>query len=264
MDGSILGFQSTNALDDHPYATTLSDKLTGQFALTQRVMEDAWRVRHASYVAQGYLDPIDGGMFTDEFDDPKHSMTAVIYVDQEPIGSVRISRHDPDLAAKGIITMPTFAVFPDVIPEFLERHGQPGNPATASELNRIVCLPAYRSDLRVISGLFRMAKYISLFCQTDVTFASARPNHLAIYRRIGFNLAAPARPYVKLKFETALLAAIYPHYQEIQSRFPALATASRSDCWYPQLINGEQVPVFPNGLSPWRESKPSSATAQAA
>jgi hypothetical protein len=80
--------------------------------------------------------------------------------------------------------MSTFAVFPDVIQDFLERHGQPGQPVTASELNRIVCPPAYGSDLRVISGLFRTVKYVSLFCHTDVTFDSARPNHFAIYRRI--------------------------------------------------------------------------------
>ncbi len=256
MNASVGSLQPKLALQAATVAPFCPEKLNARLALTSAVLHDAWRVRHDSYVSQGYLDPRPDGLFQDEYDHDDTSITTVLYHEDVPVASVRVSRHDTDQLARGRITMPTFEVFSDVIPDFLVKIGQPGQPATAAEANRLVCLPEYRKDLRIISGLFRIAKYLTKYLETDVTFVSARRNHIPIYRRIGFHVAAEPRPYSKLRFDTALLAAIYPEYETIQRPYPALSTVRKGDQWYNALLTGEPVPVFPNGMNPWRETTP--------
>jgi len=257
MNGQIITPQPASASERSGITPFVAEKLTARLALTSEVMHDAWRVRHESYVSQGYLDPRPDGLFRDEYDQDDTSVTTVLYHDEVPVASVRVSRHVPERLAEGKITMPTFEVFSDMIPDFLAGLGEPGRPASAAEANRLVCLPEYRKDLRIISGLFRIAKYLTKYFETDVTFVSARRNHIPIYRRIGFHVAAEPRPYSKLRFDTALLAAIYPEYETIQRPYPALSTVCKGDQWYNALLDGGSVPVFPDGMNPWRETSAS-------
>jgi hypothetical protein len=59
--------------------------LTARLALDDRTREDAYAVRHASYLSGGYIDPQPGGLFFDADDLRPGSSSLVIYQWDQPV-----------------------------------------------------------------------------------------------------------------------------------------------------------------------------------
>lgn len=246
MDGSLLGNQNRRILIAQSTEHASSHGLTARLALTEEDMQETWRLRHDSYVAHGFIEPRADGYFSDKYDRFETARSAIIYRNGMPIASVRICLFDPAATANGIPTMPAFEIFPDLIPPALEKAGPDGSQGLAAEASRMVCLPQYANDTKVIWALLRVGKYITEYFGANVSVIAARSRHVPMYKRIGFHQIGPARPYVGVTFSTALLMAFKPEYENVQKRFPALGTVQRGDLYFERLMSGQSVPALPD------------------
>lgn len=245
MDGSLLGNQDRRIHIAQRTGQASGQGLTARLALTEDDIRETWRLRHDSYVAHGFIEPRPDGYFSDKYDRFETARSAIIYRDGQPIASVRICLFDPAATASGIPTMPAFEIFPDLIPPALEKAGPDGSQGVAAEASRMVCLPQYANDTKVIWALLRVGKYITEYFGATVSVIAARSRHVPMYKRIGFHQVGPARPYVGVTFSTALLMAFKPEYENVQKRFPALGTVQRDDFYYDALMSGQSVPALP-------------------
>lgn len=245
MDGSIVGSDQNHIPTYGRSETSAPHRLAAKLALTEADMHVACRLRHDSYVAHGFIEPRPDGRFTDKYDRPDTARTAIILKDSVPIASVRICLFEPAKNSKGILTMPALEIFPDLIPYTFEKTGHDGSTARAAEASRMVCLPQYANDTKVIWALLRVGKYITEYFGASVSVIAARPRHVPMYKRIGFHQVGEPRQYVGVKFSTALLIAFKTEYEEIQKLFSPLGTVIRNDFYYRQLIAGETVSALP-------------------
>lgn len=253
MDGLI--FPSSNIIERssaHP-AQTLAHGLVARLAVTESVMLDALRIRHESYAAHGFIDPMPGGVFPDAYDLDSTARTVVLYHENMPIASVRVCIHDPEATLAGHPTMPGYTIFPDEVSSLIETFTPRLGEVRVVEASRLVCRSEYSHDLTVVSGLLRMGKYLANSFDANVTLISARPRHVPIYRRIGFKQIAEPRQYVGVRFTTALLMVEHDEGEIIQSKYPAMATVRKEDDWERRLLLGQPIPVFPDNMPVWRD-----------
>lgn len=245
MDGSIVGSDRNHMITAGRTEAAAPHGLAAKLAFTEADMHLAWRLRHDSYVAHGFIEPRPDGRFADKYDRPDTARTAIILKDSVPIASVRICLFEPDTNSKGLLTMPALEIFPDLIPYTFEKAGHSGSMARAAEASRMVCLPQYANDTKVIWALLRVGKYITEYFRADVSVIAARPRHVPMYKRIGFHQFGEPRQYVGVKFSTALLIAFKTEYEDIQKKFSPLGTVRRNDFYYRQLMAGQTVPALP-------------------
>lgn len=245
MGSSIVGSDRNDVITTGPVKAAAPHGLTAKLALTEADMHLAWRLRHDSYVAHGFIEPRPDGRFADKYDRPDTARTAIILKDSIPIASVRICLFEPNINHKGLLTMPALEIFPDLIPAKFEKAGHGGSISRAAEASRMVCLPQYANDTKVIWALLRVGKYITEYFSADVSVIAARPRHVPMYKRIGFHQFGEPRQYVGVKFSTALLIAFKSEYEDIQKKFSPLGTVRRNDFYYRQLMDGQIVSALP-------------------
>jgi hypothetical protein len=225
-------------------------QLMARLAIDPQTRADAFSVRHASYLAGGYIDARPNGQFSDANDDMPNSQTVVVYRDARPVASIRFCILDTNPALQGWDDIPAAHIFPEEVKTLLDNvpsaaEGGTGRPARAIEINRLVRHPDFADDHELVFVLFRFATYMVLHHETDVTLSCVRRNHMPFYRRIIklSNVAGPRR-YAGVKFETHLMACERAKYNSVVRDVPIFNSSKITAGGYDGLFRGETVAVF--------------------
>lgn len=245
MDGTSFGLAPAWTMSQSTPCAASEDRLMARVAYSPEVMQQAWSLRYECYSHHGFLAPNADRIFKDEYDLLETSKTIVIYKSGVPVASVRVCLHDPVAEAGGTRTMPVMESFADVIPDIADGVVIPNQQKRVVEVLRLVSLPSLEKNIEIIFALFRMAKYLTKYFESDILFCAVRNNHVGIYRRIGFHkVAEPRHYYSKLSFQTALMMGVERDYEKVQEKIPFLRRVSKNDQTYQRLIAGDLVPVF--------------------
>lgn len=220
-------------------------RITVQIATTPALMEIVYRLRHDSYVAQGFLEPRASGMFADEWDGMKQFFSMLGFVDGVPATSVRISHCQPAGPAGARTETTAMELFRPEIINLAERFRVGARPAIVMEMSRLTRHPAFsESNFDPMFGIFRANFYCLIKTRADMLISAVRRHHVPFYKRLGFQTITEPRPYPKLKFETALMACFRPSYAAIQASIPIFQGIDEGDGVYARLFAGERVGIF--------------------
>jgi hypothetical protein len=216
-----------------------------QFANTEELRQIAYRIRHDSYTSQGFLDPIEGGSFSDHWDDLPNSRTSIVFKNGTPAGSVRSSLLDlsrPDSGYDRIIAMESFE---SEIMKTTSSMGSSGRPATAMELSRLTRHPDFEtSGQDVMFGIFRSQFYLTKAWNADMIVATVRHHHMPFYRRLGFVKIAEPKPYPRLKFELGLMICFRDSYPGVEASLPFFESVDPADHVCRRYLDGHRVRIF--------------------
>ncbi len=219
-------------------------QLTARLALDRKTRHQVFALRHASYLAGGYIDPRPQGLFSDPYDDAPNCLSLVVYKHQLPVASVRLCTLDLDPAKPGWGDIPGLHVFRDEIHRLMDEAQTPSRPVRATEINRLVRHPDYVNDFELVFILFRFVSFMVLRQTFDMTLSCVRRNHMAFYKRLGFETKAGPRAYPELKFTTNLMVCPSASYPKIRDRYPILDSGATETGCYDGLFQGETVAVF--------------------
>ena len=250
MDGSIYG----GALNSRDLQSNFGDgsasDITARLVTDAQGFEESWRLRHAAYSAQGYIEQSANGLFMDEYDNYPTSKTVVVYKEGIPVASVRLCLSAPDIGLGIAKNLPAFKMFPEEIAGVLESFRGPTRHARAAEVTRLSRHPDLGNDFEPVFALFRMVGYLLLESEADAVFSLVCTHHTPFYRRLGFRKLGEPRPYPNLKVETALVACVRAPDRALQQALPMLGLVSKDDANYQAFLAGLHVPVFGTGHVP--------------
>lgn len=189
-----------------------------RLAVSPQTRHDAYRVRYHSYFSSGYIAANPAGMFSDRFDDQPNALTVVLYENARPVASVRVC-----LLTRGTdFTSPARETFTDEVDQALAADADDAFGGRGLEINRLVRTPDAANNHGLVFLLYRMAGYIALAKHTHTYFACVRPNHAPFYRRLGYELAAPPKPYPGLKCDMQLMMSDRIRYDRIRAAVPMM------------------------------------------
>jgi len=212
--------------------------LTARLALDDQTCNDAYGIRHASYLGGGFIDPIAGGKFSDADDLRPNARSIVVYKHDRPVASARLCTLDYTPGLEGFDEIPASRIFPEAVAGLA---AAVPHPARLTEINRLVRHPDYATDYHLVFVLYRFATYIVERERADMVLSCVRRNHTPFYKRLHFNYIDGPRRYAGVKFETNLMAGPAAKYGDV-ARFVGAAMGDSSH--YAPLLNGETVPVF--------------------
>jgi hypothetical protein len=220
-------------------------RITVQIASTPALMDVVYRLRHDSYVAQGFLEPRASGLFVDDWDDRPHFSSLLCFIDGEPAASVRISYCQPSGPRNERSETTAMELFKTEIERLTESFQVGPTPATVMEMSRLARHPDFpESDLDPMFGIFRACSYHIIRNPADMVITAVRRHHVPFYNRMGYQKITEPRPYPKLKFETALMACFRHSYDAIQNSIPIFQGIDKADSVYDRLFAGERVGIF--------------------
>lgn len=217
--------------------------LTARLALDDRTREDAYAIRHASYLSGGYIDPMPGGLFSDADDLRPNSRCVVVYKDERPVASVRLCTLDLDPTLTGWDEIPASRIFPEAVARLAADVGH-GQPARFTEINRLVRHPDFANDFELVFVLFRFVGFLVADSQSDMTLSCVRRNHTPFYKRLHFQYIDGPRRYAGVKFETNLMACFNSRYDAVAKDIPFVGAEAGPESNYTGLLYGETVKVF--------------------
>jgi len=220
--------------------------LTARMALDEQTRNDAFSVRHASYLSGGYIDPMPGGIFSDADDLKPNSRSVVIYQWDQPVASVRMCLLDQNPELTGWDEIPASRVFPEEVAE-LGRNVTHGRPARLAEINRLVRHPDYATNYQLVFVLFRFVSYMLIEAEADLLLSCVRRNHTPFYKRMHFEYVAGPRRYAGVKFETNLMACTPGGVELIRAEMPIVGADQNTIKSYAGLSHGDSVNVFMEG-----------------
>ncbi len=220
--------------------------LTARLATDKKTREDAFRIRHSSYLAGGNIDPRPGGLFSDRYDEMPNSRTVVLYKLGRPVASIRVCLLETDPSQTGYNDIPALNMFGPEIKTYLNEVSR--NEAVefprAIEINRLVRHPDFTNDYELVFMLFRFSTFFTLYYKTDLMLSCVRRNHAPFYKRMLFSLVSEPRTYPELKFPTSLMICHKENYGNVTKKLPIIdANAIESGC-YDGLFKGDTVQVF--------------------
>lgn len=243
---SSLQKVTTSLVRGAPDTKVTNAGLTARLALDDATRADAYRIRHASYLSGGYIDPQPGELFTDADDLRPNSRSVVVYKFGRPVASVRLCdlNYDPTLA--GFDEIPASRIFPEAVAGLAA--GVPhGRPAKLTEINRLVRHPDFATDYELVFVLFRIVGFMVAEGQSDMTLSCVRRNHTPFYKRMHFQYIEGPRRYAGVKFETNLMACFNSQYQAVAENIPFVGSEAGIESTYAGLLHGETVNVFSEG-----------------
>lgn len=212
--------------------------------MDQNTRHQVFALRHASYLAGGYIAPRPNGLFSDRYDDAPNCLSLIVYKHAQPVASVRLCTLDLDPARQDADDIPGLHVFGDEIRELLATQAPAGQRLRATEINRLVRHPDYVNDYELVFILFRFVSYLVLRQKFDVTISCVRRNHISFYKRLGFEMKAGPRSYPELKFSTNLMICPSSNYEMLRKKYPILDSGAVDSGCYDDLFQGETVNVF--------------------
>jgi len=225
--------------------------LTARLAVDRRTRNDAFAVRHESYLSGGYIDRQPGDIFTDRYDELPNSQSMVIYKGVRAVASVRVCILDTDPALTGWDDIPAGNIFPEEVAALLgdvrRAPGEEERPARAIEINRLVRHPEFATDYTLVFALFRLATFMVYHHRTDLMLSCVRRNHTGFYKRLHFHNVAGPRRYAGVKFETNLMACYSSGYGNVLRDVPIVDSGAMTNGCYDGLFRGEAVSVFGEG-----------------
>lgn len=243
---SSLQKVTTSLVRGAPDPKTARSGLTARLALDEATRADAYRIRHASYLSGGYIDPQPGEVFSDADDLRPNSRSVVVYKFGRPVASVRLCDLDYDPALSGFEEIPAFRIFPEAVAELAAGVAH-GRPPKLTEINRLVRHPDFATDYELVFILFRFVSFLVIEGNSDMMLSCVRRNHTPFYKRMHFQYIDGPRRYAGVKFETNLMACKAASYQHLMSDIPFVATDDNSKRAYAGLLHGETVKVFSEG-----------------
>jgi hypothetical protein len=220
--------------------------LTARLALDAKTREDAYAIRHASYLSGGFIDPMPDGLFRDADDMKPNSRSVVVYRLGRPVASVRLCVLDQGAARSGWSEIPASRIFPEAVAE-LAASLPHDRPARLTEINRLVRHPDFANDAQLVFALFRIVGFLVADGKSDMTLSCVRRNHTPFYRRLHFDYVAGPRRYAGVKFETNLMACMRSRYDSVAKDIPFLGAAAGPQSAYAGLLHGENITIFQEG-----------------
>jgi hypothetical protein len=221
------------------------ERLTLQIATTPELMDVVYRLRHDSYVSQGFLEPKVSGLFADEWDRRPHFFSFLSFLDDRPAASGRISICTPAAPLKERSETTAMEIFPDEIFGLAEAFRVDRKPTVVLEVSRLTQHPDFsKSNSDPVFAIFRGTFYSILKADADILISAVRRHHMPFYKRIGFQKITEPRPYQKLKFETALMAGFRPSFPLFQQMIPIFQGTDKADSICERLFAGERVKIF--------------------
>jgi hypothetical protein len=242
LQTAVVDFVRPNRRDRQD--STAPAHFTARLATDPDTRRDAFALRHASYVAGGYIDARPGGLFSDPYDDKPNCRSLVIYKDSRPAASVRLCVLDTDPAKTGWDDIPAAHVFEEEVAKLLAEAPAGEKPATATEINRLVRHPDFATDYELVFILFRFVSFMVLNDKSDMMLSCVRRNHMPFYKRLEFCSIAGPRAYPELKFSTNLMACPRTRYSTILNNYEILNSRAVETGCYQGLFRGESVAVF--------------------
>jgi len=240
---SALQVVTTGIVRGNARTSPRHEGLTARLALDPQTRADAFAIRHASYLAGGYIDPVPGGLFCDADDEKPNNLCVVIYKAGQPVASVRLCTLDLTPGLVGWDEIPASRIFPDEVAE-LAAGVATGRPAKCTEINRLVRHPDYANDYELVFVLYRFVSFLVIEQDADMMLNCVRRNHTPFYKRMLFSYVAGPRRYAGVKFETNLMVCPRERYDDLMQSIPFVATTAATKQAYAGLLAGETVEVF--------------------
>ena len=251
MDGFIFGGRLDRSDEGIDCEDAAVPGLTARVALSRRVLEEAWDVRRAAYVAQGLVEPGAAEQLTDALDFSPSTKVFVVYKDGVAVASARACLYAPDSGVAGATTVPAMDVFHDEIVELRRRTPASSKPARVVEIARFARHPSVSADTGIVFALYHMAAYAIQAFEADAVISAIQPHHVPFYRRLGLEQIAAPRPYAKVKAQCALVAAVRPNGGELRDVVPILRLVAKDDGVFGDFVGGNRVPVYGScGIAP--------------
>lgn len=223
--------------------------LVARLALTPRVLQDAWSVRHAAYASHGFIDAREDGLFMDPCDHFSSTRVGVVYKNGRPVGTVRVCLYAPGSDVQGADHIPAMEVFGPEIANLLAPGAGASRAPRVVEIMRLATDPSVAGQRDVALALFLAAGYVMWDFRVNAAVCAVRRHHLPIYSRLGFQQITAPRPYPKLKFETALMARVASNTEDLQRAMPMLPVSPNDDV-YDDFVAGRAVKLFTAGRTP--------------
>ncbi len=243
---SALQTMTTNIMRGAVAAAPVPEGYTARMALDDQTRRDAYAIRHASYLAGGYIDPQPEGLFSDADDLRPNQQCVVVYKDGTPAASMRLSTLDYTPGLEGFDEIPATRIFPEEMKQVAARVTH-GRPPKIAEINRLVRHPDYRDSYEMVFILYRFVSFFVIGQGTDMMVNCVRRNHTPFYRRMHFGYVAGPRRYAGVKFATNLMACPREKYFRSCEEIPFVAMNDASWEAYAGLFRGETVNVFVEG-----------------
>jgi len=221
------------------------DRVTIQIAHTPEMMDIVYRLRHDSYVSQGFLEPSPSGMFADEWDEMKNTFSLLCFYDGAPAMSVRISDSTPMVPNTPRSTTVAMDGWHSEIMNLARTFQEGARPTVLLEMSRLTRHPDFpESDSDPIFGIFRAGSYCVVKTDADILLSTVRRHHMPFYRRFGYQKITDPRPYPKIAFEVGLMACFRQSYDAVQRSVPIFQSLEKHDSVYERLFAGERVRIF--------------------
>ena len=217
--------------------------LTARLALSKQTREDAFRIRHSSYLAGGNIEPRPRGLFSDDYDNMPNCQSIVIYMGQRPVASVRVCVLDTDPAKPDWHDVPAVRIFPEEIKSLIDSLPVREKPVRLIEINRLVRHPDFADDYALVFALYRLAGFMILHHNVETVLSCVRQNHIPFYKRLKFKSIAGLRPYLGLKFPTSLMACPRENYDDVRRSVPFLDSTATSGNNYLDLVRGDTISI---------------------
>ena len=114
-----------------PVLPVVQTRYSARLALDTQTRAEAYKLRYESYLASGYIQPNETGLFQDLYDDLPNCQTVVIYDEGVPAASVRVCT----LAFGSRKRSPASDAFPEEVRKLLNEQTAIGPGARGIETN---------------------------------------------------------------------------------------------------------------------------------
>lgn len=215
-----------------------------KLAIDPHTRDQVYRLRYESYLASGYIEPNETGRFVDDYDAMSNSRTIVIYKNDIPLASVRVSL----LVAGTDLRSPGADTFPEAVERLLLTASKSAiGPGRGLELTRLVRSPAALNNQGLVFLLYRVAGYLGMMAHAQVGFACVRKNHVSFYRRLGYQPETDLRLYPGLNCQMQLMSSNRQRYDEIRAAFPLIDPFTSATEGLENLLSGGTVALWLRG-----------------
>nr|WP_294502065.1 hypothetical protein [uncultured Rhodopila sp.] len=214
-------------------------RYSARLAVDTKTKLEAYRLRYDSYLASGYIQPNETGLFQDLYDDLPNCQTVVIYDDGVPSASVRTCM----LAFGSRKRSPAADAFPEEVRKLLNEQTAIGIGARGIETTRLVRSPAADNNQGLVFLLYRMAGFLGMAAHTQILLACVRRNHAPFYKRLGYEAVTEPRAYPGLSCPMQLMSCTRERYDEVRRAFPVIDPFAGATDDLDGFFAGEPVPL---------------------
>ena len=211
---------------------------SARLATDPETFRQAYRLRYESYLASGFIEANNSGLFMDKYDELPNCQTLIIYDNGVPLASVRTCL----LTAGSKQISPASDTYPDDVTRLLARCSDL-SPGRGIETTRLVRRPSAENNQGLVFLLYRLAGYLGVKADAQILLACVRSNHASFYKRLGYTQITEPRPYPNLSCPMQLMACTRESYDTVRQMFPIIDPQVDISSELDGLLAGEQVPL---------------------